>query len=286
MKKILFILTMILTVSVSMEAMSYEQARREALFLTDKMAYELNLNEHQYDAAYEINLDYLMGVTGVDNVYGNYWTRRNLDISYILLDWQWNAFRAASYFYRPLYYSAGAWHFGIYARYPHRHYLYFNHPSVYVSYCGAHGWRHHGERSYYYGHRKHYHNYVKGHGMRDRWDRGDFKNNHKHNKEFRVPGNRKDYGRPTGNYKVNTNSKPNNKNNGSFKPNNDKKNNNANRPNSGFKPNDKNSRPSFNSRPSGSPRVNAAKGNGGSKNNGNRNNGNRENKNGAFGGRR
>ena len=40
----------------SASAMSYEQARQQALFLTDKMAYELNLTEEQYEAAYEVNL--------------------------------------------------------------------------------------------------------------------------------------------------------------------------------------------------------------------------------------
>ena len=43
MKKMLFALMTMLTVSISVKAMSYEQARNEALFLTDKMAYELNL---------------------------------------------------------------------------------------------------------------------------------------------------------------------------------------------------------------------------------------------------
>ena len=33
-------------------AMSFAQAREQALFLTDKMAYELNLSEEQYEAAY------------------------------------------------------------------------------------------------------------------------------------------------------------------------------------------------------------------------------------------
>ena len=63
MKKMFFALMMMLAASVSANAMSYEQARNEALFLTDKMAYELNLTDEQYEAAYEINLDYLMGVT-------------------------------------------------------------------------------------------------------------------------------------------------------------------------------------------------------------------------------
>ena len=80
MKK-LFIALMMMTVTISANAMSYEQARREALFLTDKMAYELNLTDEQYEAAYEINLDYLMGVTSRDDVYGIYWERRNLDLS-------------------------------------------------------------------------------------------------------------------------------------------------------------------------------------------------------------
>lgn len=164
-----------LTITMSARAMSYEQARREALFLTDKMAYELNLNDSQYDAAYEINLDYLMGVTSRDDVYGTYWTQRNLDISYILLDWQWRAFQAATYFYRPLYWSAGYWHFGIYARYPRRDYFYFGRPTVYVSYRGGHSWHHNGGRSYYYNRRNDFHKSgTSGHvGLRDKWNSGD-----------------------------------------------------------------------------------------------------------------
>ena len=55
MKKMFFALLTMLTFSISANAMSYEQARNEALFLTDKMAYELNLTDEQYEAAYEIN---------------------------------------------------------------------------------------------------------------------------------------------------------------------------------------------------------------------------------------
>ena len=82
MKKFMMTLFALLTIAVSANAMSYEQARNEALFLTDKMAYELNLTEAQYEAAYEINLDYLMGVTSQYDVFGPYWERRNLDLSY------------------------------------------------------------------------------------------------------------------------------------------------------------------------------------------------------------
>lgn len=167
-----------LTISLSANAMTYEQARNEALFLTDKMAYELNLSSEQYEAAYEINLDYLMGVTSRNDVFGTYWERRNLDMSYILMEWQWNAFRAAAYFFRPLYWDAGYWHFRIYARYPRRHYLYFGRPAFYATYRGGHCWRHHGQHGYYHGRASHFRsNGSRNHGgMRDRWDRGEYRN--------------------------------------------------------------------------------------------------------------
>ena len=175
----MFTLIAMLTIAASANAMSYEQARQEALFLTDKMAYELNLTDAQYEAAYEINLDYLMCVTGRDNVFGTYWERRNLDLSYILYSWQWDLYCAASYFYRPLYWDAGFWHFGIYAHYPRRDYFYFGRPHFYVSYRGGHSWHRNGGRSYYEGHRNHFrpgHGVRDQHrGMRDGWDRGDYR---------------------------------------------------------------------------------------------------------------
>ena len=193
MKKLMMTLIAMLTMTVSANAMSYEQARNEALFLTDKMAYELNLTDEQYEAAYEINLDYLMGVTGRSDVFGTYWERRNLDLSYILLDWQWNAYIAATYFYRPLYWEAGYWHFGIYRRYPHRDYFYFGRPHFYATYRGGHAWHVHGGHGYYYGHREHFRAPHRTHfGMHDRWNRGDFRNHH--NSSTRVTG-RNDRGR-------------------------------------------------------------------------------------------
>jgi len=177
MKKMFFALMVMLTSTMAASAMSYEQARNEALFLTDKMAYELNLTDEQYEAAYEINLDYLMGVSGRDDVFGTYWERRNLDLSYILFDWQWNAYIAASYFYRPLYWEAGYWHFGIYRIYPHRDFFYFGRPHFYATYRGGHAWHLHGTHGYYYSHRSHFRPTHREHfGMHDRWNRGDFRN--------------------------------------------------------------------------------------------------------------
>ena len=183
MKKFILALTALLVMTVSASAMSYEQARQQALFLTDKMAYELNLTDAQYEAAYEINLDYLMGVRTVDDLYGTYWERRRLDFSYILLSWQYRAFCDAAYFFRPLYWDAGYWHFGIYARYPHRDYFFFGRPTFYVEYRGGHAWHMNGGRSWYRS--RHYRPAVRHdnryYGMRDGFSRGDFGNGYRGN---------------------------------------------------------------------------------------------------------
>lgn len=177
MKKFIIALVAMFTMTfTTASAMSYEQARQQALFLTDKMAYELNLTDDQYEAAYEVNLDYLMGINTYDDLYGVYWRQRNLDLSYILLDWQYRAFCDATYFYRPLYWDGGYWHFGIYARYPRRDYFFFGRPHFYVSYRGDHCWRVNGGRSWYHG-RAYGRPFAGGQprmGMRDGFNRGDY----------------------------------------------------------------------------------------------------------------
>lgn len=175
-RMIIALVAMFMMTFTTASAMSYEQARQQALFLTDKMAYELNLTEDQYEAAYEVNLDYLMSVDTYDDLYGAYWRQRNMDLSYILLDWQYRTYLNATYFYRPLYWNAGYWHFVIYARYPRRDYFYFGCPHFYVSYRGGHSWRVNGNRSWYHG-KRFGGPHPGGHprvGMRDRFNRGDY----------------------------------------------------------------------------------------------------------------
>ena len=177
-KYIIAMVALLSTFFTTANAMSYEQAREQALFLTDKMAYELNLDEEQYEAAYEVNLDYLLSVNTYDDVFADYWIHRNEDLRYILLDWQYEAFCAATYFYRPLWWEGGYWHFGIYARYPHRDYFYFGRPHFYVTYRGGHGWHHNGGRSWYHVNFSHAHRVThRGSfsGMRDGWNRGDYR---------------------------------------------------------------------------------------------------------------
>ncbi|MCH3995624.1 MAG: hypothetical protein LKE54_11410 [Prevotella sp.] len=174
MKRIIIALVALFTFTGTISAMSYEQARDQALFLTDKMAYELNLTDEQYQAAYEVNLDYLMSIDNYDDLYGTYWRERNQDLSYILLDWQYNSYLNSLYFYRPLYWNGGYWHFRVYARYPRRDFYYFGSPTFIVNYRGGHSWRNNGGRSWYRNRPYINRNYGRQSGMRDAFNRGDY----------------------------------------------------------------------------------------------------------------
>lgn len=136
MKKF-FTLAFLMVITLSANAMSYTQAKNEALFLSDKMAYELGLTNDQYDAVYEINLDYLMSVNGRNDVLGVWWDRRNADLQYVLTAYQYNKYVGLSYFYRPLSWNSGNWTFNIYNHYTNRSHFFKARPTVFVSYRGG-----------------------------------------------------------------------------------------------------------------------------------------------------
>ncbi|MBR4920509.1 MAG: hypothetical protein IKZ62_04230 [Prevotella sp.] len=136
MKKMMM-MAMMMVMTITANAMSYNAAKNEALFLSDKMAYELNLTDAQYDAVYEINLDYLMSVNGRHDAYGTWWNRRNTELRFVLNGWQFNKFMELTYFYRPITWHNGAWRFHIYSHYD-RTRFFKHHPTVFASYKGGH----------------------------------------------------------------------------------------------------------------------------------------------------
>jgi hypothetical protein len=136
MKKML-VMAMMMVMTISANAMSYTVAKNEALFLSDKTAYELHLTDAQYDAVYEINLDYLMSVNGAGDVFGTWWSRRNADLRYVLTAWQYDKYAALGYFYRPLNWERGSWVFNIYSHYTNRSHFYKARPTVFISYKGG-----------------------------------------------------------------------------------------------------------------------------------------------------
>ena len=224
MKKIIMIMVTLLAIATTTKAMTYAQAREQALFLTDKMAYELNLTEEQYEAAYEINFDYLMQIRGTGNVYAAPWRQRNIDLSYILYDWQYAAYEAASYFFRPVFWNDGYWHFSIYSHYPHRTHFYFPRPAAYVSYRGTHSWHRNSGRSWYVNRVNHYRPAISDRrthsGMRDgRRNNGNYRRGNNGNMNSRQGNrydNRSNYNHSNNqNYRSNGRNNNNNRSNGS-----------------------------------------------------------------------
>ena len=139
MKKMM-ILALMMVMTISATAMSYNTAKNDAFFLSDKMAYELNLTAAQYEAVYEINLDYLMSLNGHADVFGIWWDRRNADLRYVLNSWQYDKYVALSHFYRPVAWKAGSWTFAVYAHYNRGHF-YNDRPTVFVTYKGGNNHR-------------------------------------------------------------------------------------------------------------------------------------------------
>lgn len=102
----------------SASAMSYERASEEARFLTDKMAYELNLDDYQYQQAYDINFNYFYNLNDASDFYGRTWRSRNSALELLLSALQFRNYCRLDYFYRPVYIYRNAWTFPIYRRYP------------------------------------------------------------------------------------------------------------------------------------------------------------------------
>ena len=167
MKRMLFTLLLMVVTALPAFSMSYEEARRQAWFLTDKMAYELNLTPEQYDRAYQINLDYLMSIRTASDCNGYYWRYRDADFRCVLFDWQYSLYASLDYFFRPVRWVRSAWYYPIADRYRWGYY-YFDRPGVYLSYRGG-MWnrRGHESRSPYYAFRP-----SPGQGMRNHYQAG------------------------------------------------------------------------------------------------------------------
>lgn len=163
MKRILFMLfAVIMSTAVCHAAMSNSKVRKETRFLTDKMAYELNLNTAQYNDVYEINYDFISGVRYLmDDVlrgeewalnrYYDYLDIHNDDLRWVLSRRQYSRFMQAAYFFRPIYVSGGHWSFRIYVTYTNPNHFYYPRPYHYRTYCGGHNRVHYHNVSYYRG---------------------------------------------------------------------------------------------------------------------------------------
>lgn len=164
MKKIMLSLTLALVGISQMFALSTSAIRNHARFLSDRMAYELDLSAAQYDDVYEINFDFLYSANRImdDVVFGyrdaieQYYTLldiRNEDLNYVLTSRQYRDFLAAEYFYRPVYSTGKTWSFRIYTIYHNRTFFFYDAPRHYKTYLGEHSRRIYNRPVSYYSHR-------------------------------------------------------------------------------------------------------------------------------------
>lgn len=153
MKRIILSLVLPALTIFSVMAMSDSRLRQNARFLSDRMAYELDLSPMQYDDCYEINYDFLYAINPfMDDValgyydaidrYYEYLDYRNDDIRYVLSPAQYARFISLEYFFRPLYTSGRTWALRVHRVYTNRSFFYFDVPTGYRSYTGIHARRH------------------------------------------------------------------------------------------------------------------------------------------------
>lgn len=117
MKKLLLALMLGFISSTTSFAFDYESARPLAWYLTDKMAYELDLTEEQCDYVYQINLNYFLQVTSPSDLYSRVATCRNEDLGYVLTATQYAAYLGRNYFEAPLTYTNYEWLFPVLEHY-------------------------------------------------------------------------------------------------------------------------------------------------------------------------
>ena len=132
MKTRITLMVAMMTIAISAAAMPFTEASKKALFLSDKMAYELNLSESQYEAAYEINLDYLLNIDDESDVLGFLWQERNRDLQQVLTDCQYDNYMASDWFYRPFTTTDEGWTLAVYDRYNDDQFF-MDEPTTYLS---------------------------------------------------------------------------------------------------------------------------------------------------------
>lgn len=171
-KFILSVVLLLIGYGISANASSLGDIRVNARFLTDRMAFELNLNQDQYNDLFEINFDFL---TGVDpylagmaradahalDMYYRYLDERNDDLRWILSSSAYSRFLGIEYFFRPIYAVSNVCYLRVYKIYPNRSFFYFGRPVHYLTYRGAHSRRFYKGVGFYRTHYpRHYHHPV------------------------------------------------------------------------------------------------------------------------------
>ena len=137
MKARIILIAAMMTIVLTAAAMPYTEARSKAMFLSDKMAYELNLTESQFDAVYEINLDYMLNLEEESDMTGYIWKIRNRDMGFVLTDAQYDQYHSSEWLYIPFTMNTDGCTLLASKRYSEGQFL-MQQPDVFLSYKGGH----------------------------------------------------------------------------------------------------------------------------------------------------
>lgn len=170
MKRILLAIVAAFLMMTSAYAQRLANVRAEATLITDKMVLELGLSKAQRNGILNINLNYLNGIRSYRDIDSYGWECRNRELRRMLTARQWQRFKEAYYFYRPIEWRDDVYVHNIYHKYPkhHKHYKHYKH---YEKKHHKHYDKHH---KHHDKHHKHYDKHHKHHdkrkyGKRDRW---------------------------------------------------------------------------------------------------------------------
>ena len=170
MKRTLLAIVAAFLMMTSAYAQRLANVRAEATLITDKMVLELGLTNAQRNGILNINLNYLNGIRSYRDIDSYGWECRNRELRRMLTARQWQKFKEAYYFYRPIEWRNDVYVHNIYHKYPKHHKHYKKHHKHYDKHY-KHYDKHH---KHYDKHHKHYDKHHKHYdkrkyGKRDRW---------------------------------------------------------------------------------------------------------------------
>ncbi|WP_443908508.1 hypothetical protein [Prevotella sp.] len=184
MKRTLLAIVAAFLMMTSAYAQRLANVRAEATLITDKMVLELGLSKAQRNGILNINLNYLNGIRSYRDIDSYGWECRNRELRRMLTARQWQRFKEAYYFYRPIEWRDDVYVHNIYHKYP-KHHKHYKHYDKHHKHCDKHykhyEKKHHKHHKHYDKHHKHYDkhhkHYDKRHkhydkrkyGKRDRW---------------------------------------------------------------------------------------------------------------------
>lgn len=174
MKRILLAIVAAFLMMTSAYAQRLANVRAEATFITDKMVLELGLSKAQRNGILNINLNYLNGIRSYRDIDSYGWECRNRELRRMLTARQWQRFKEAYYFYRPIEWRDDVYVHNIYHKYP-KHHKHYKHHDKHHKHCDKH-YKHYEKKhhKHYDKHHKHYDKHHKHYdkrkyGKRDRW---------------------------------------------------------------------------------------------------------------------